>query len=67
MNEAQWRVGAASRQVQAREGAELEYPGRTATCPRGHSRVLPTRFSRAEFQLRCHDCGRSYTFRESPQ
>ena len=27
---------------------------------------LPTRFSRAEFDLRCHECGRVYRFREAP-
>jgi hypothetical protein len=59
-----WVIAARSRLQQQIGGAELSYPGRLATCPRGHVRVLPTRFSRREFMLRCDECGRSYSFRE---
>jgi hypothetical protein len=62
---AEWRVAASSRLRSEVDGAEVEYPGRLATCPRGHVRPLPTRFSRAEFELRCELCGRSYLFRET--
>lgn len=64
MSGQEWLVAAQSRLQQAVEGAELEYPGRLATCPRGHVRVLPTRFSVRQFDLRCTECGRSYAFRE---
>ena len=60
----EWQVGAVARQRELRAGADMEYPGRVAVCPRGHARVLPSRFSRKEFDLRCHECGRSYLFRE---
>jgi hypothetical protein len=59
-----WIVAASSRLQNELGGASVEYPGRVATCPRGHVRVLPTRFSRAEFLLSCEHCGRSYLFRE---
>lgn len=60
----EWLVAAASRLRHDVSGAAVEYPGRLATCPGGHVRVLPTRFSRSEFDLRCDACGRSYVFRE---
>jgi hypothetical protein len=60
----EWVVAAVSRLQQDVSGAEVDYPGRLATCPRGHVRVLPTRFSRREFDLRCGECARSYLFRE---
>lgn len=60
----QWLVAAQSRLRQEIGGEAVEYPGRLATCPRGHVRVLPSRFSRSEFELRCHECRRSYVFRE---
>lgn len=60
----EWVVAAQSRLQQQRGGAELDYPGRLATCPRGHVRILPTRFSRREFMLQCGECGCSYAFRE---
>jgi hypothetical protein len=60
----EWVVAAVSRLQQEVAGAEVYYPGRLATCPRGHVRVLPTRFSRREFDLRCVECGCSYRFRE---
>jgi hypothetical protein len=61
----EWTVAALSRLRSEVEGGSMEYPGRLATCPRGHVRTLPTRFSRAEFELRCDNCGRSYRFRET--
>jgi len=60
----EWTLVARSRLRQELGGESFEYPGRTAICPRGHVRVLPTRFSRSEFPLRCHECGRDYQFRE---
>lgn len=60
----EWVVAARSRLQQQVAGADLTYPGRLATCPRGHVRVLPTRFSQREFQLTCDECGRSFLFRE---
>lgn len=64
MGEDVWRVAALSRLQHHVAGTAVEYPGRLATCPRGHVRVLPSRFSRTEFQLRCDQCGRSYRFTE---
>jgi len=60
----EWLVAARSRLKQAVGGEEVEYPGRLATCPRGHVRVLPSRFSQPEFELTCHECRRKYLFRE---
>jgi hypothetical protein len=60
----EWLVAAQSRLRQDVAGQTVEYPGRLATCPRGHVRVLPTRFSRAEFKLSCEECRRAYVFRE---
>jgi hypothetical protein len=60
----EWLVAAASRLRHDVNGALVEYPGRLATCPRGHVRALPTRFSRSEFELHCAACGRTYLFRE---
>jgi hypothetical protein len=60
----EWVVAARSRLRHAVDGTAVEYPGRLATCPKGHVRVLPTRFSRSEFELRCEECGRNYPFRE---
>ena len=65
MSEAQWRIAAVSRLQQDIGGESVEYPGRLATCPKGHVRVLPTRFSKAEFELRCAECKRTYPFRET--
>jgi hypothetical protein len=59
-----WVIAAESRLQHAVEGATMEYPGRLATCPKGHIRVLPTRFSRDRFDLRCEECRRNYTFTE---
>lgn len=64
-SEGEWLVAAVSRLQQEVGGQELEYPGRLATCPHGHVRILPTRFSRAEFALNCDECGRAWTFRET--
>jgi hypothetical protein len=61
----EWHIAAQSRLQQDLESGEpVEYPGRLATCPKGHVRALPTRFSRSEFVLRCHACRRDYMFRE---
>jgi hypothetical protein len=60
----EWRVAAMSRLRQEVQGEALEYPGRLAACPHGHTREIPTRFSRSEFPLRCAECGRAYIFRE---
>ena len=60
----EWKIGAVSRLQQQVGGESLDYPGRIAVCPRGHARLIPTRFSRAEFELRCAECRRSYVFRE---
>ena len=60
----EWLIAAQSRLRQEVGGESVEYPGRLATCPRGHVRVLPTRFSKAEFELRCHECRRDYLFRD---
>jgi hypothetical protein len=65
VSKGEWQIAAVSRLQQDVGGQEVDYPGRMATCPRGHVRVLPTRFSRSEFELKCEECGRSYTFRES--
>ncbi|HSJ26438.1 MAG TPA: hypothetical protein VK929_17290 [Longimicrobiales bacterium] len=65
MEQAQWMIAAQSRLQQQVGGAELTYPGQLATCPRGHVRVLPTRFSQPEFMLWCDHCGRSYLYRHS--
>lgn len=62
--EQEWKIGAVSRQQQQVGGESLDYPGRIAVCPRGHARMIPTRFSRVEFELRCEACRRSYVFRE---
>lgn len=62
--EDEWAVAARSRVRQDLGGESVEYPGRTALCPKGHARVVPTRFSRSMFPLRCHECGRDYVFRE---
>ena len=64
MADGEWRVGAVGRQHEDRAGTEVEYPGRPAMCPRGHVRMLPSRFSKKEFELRCHECKRAYLFRE---
>jgi hypothetical protein len=64
MVDGEWLVAAVSRLRHEVSGASVEYPGRLATCPRGHVRVLPTRFSRSEFGLHCAACGRTYKFRE---
>jgi hypothetical protein len=61
----EWTIAAQSRLTQQVGGAALEYPGLLATCPRGHVRALPTRFSRREFPLRCHACNREYLFRDT--
>ena len=61
----EWKVAAVSRQRQELAGESLDYPGRLALCPRGHARLIPTRFSRAEFELHCAQCRRSYRFREA--
>jgi hypothetical protein len=60
----EWVVAARSRLQQQLGTESVEYPGRLATCPKGHVRALPSRFSRREFPLRCHTCRRDYTFRE---
>lgn len=61
----EWKVAAVSRQRQEVDGESLDYPGRLALCPRGHPRLIPTRFSRTEFELSCVQCRRSYRFREA--
>jgi hypothetical protein len=65
MAELEWTIAAHSRMQQHTEDAALEYPALLATCPRGHVRALPTRFSRREFPLRCHECRRDYVFRDT--
>jgi hypothetical protein len=60
----EWKIAAVSRQRQEIGGESLDYPGRLALCPRGHARLIPTRFSRAEFELHCAQCRCSYRFRE---
>jgi hypothetical protein len=65
MSEGQWRIAAVSRLQEDKGGESIEYPGRLATCPRGHVRVLPTRFSKREFELKCGECKRNYLFVES--
>jgi hypothetical protein len=60
----EWVIAALSRLQQQVGGTQVDYPGRLATCPRGHIRVLPSRFSRSEFELRCTECRTGYTFRE---
>jgi hypothetical protein len=60
----EWTVAAVSRQRQEIDGESLDYPGRLALCPRGHARLIPTRFSRIEFELHCPQCRRSYRFKE---
>jgi hypothetical protein len=67
MAEAEWVVAARSRLRQQKEDAALEYPGVLARCPRGHVRALPSRFSRPEFPLRCHECRRDYLFRSTTE
>ena len=63
--EGEWTVGAQSRLKQQLDEAPLEYPALLASCPRGHVRPLPTRFSRREFPLKCHVCKRDYMFRDT--
>lgn len=65
MADGEWTVAAQSRVQQQLEDAALEYPALLATCPHGHVRALPTRFSRTEFPLRCHTCRRDYLFRDT--
>jgi hypothetical protein len=60
----EWQVAARSRLQQEVGGESLDYPGRIALCPRGHARVIPTRFNRSEFELQCTECKCSYRFRE---
>jgi hypothetical protein len=60
----EWKVAAVSRQRQEIDGEALDYPGRLALCPRGHARLIPTRFSRVEFELHCPQCRRTYRFKE---
>lgn len=67
MQSSTWTVAALSRLQHEVSGTSVEYPGRLATCPKGHVRVLPTRFSRTEFDLRCNECGRAYPFRDVPE
>lgn len=55
-----WEVRAASRVAQDRDGQRLDYPGRIAECPEGHTRSIPSRFDAAEVVLKCGPCGRSY-------
>lgn len=61
----EWTIAAQSRLTHQVDNAALEYPALLATCPRGHVRTLPTRFSRREFPLRCHVCKRDYLFRDT--
>lgn len=61
----EWQVLAAARQQESRDGQVLEYPGRTARCPRGHLRLIPSRFDRPEVELTCTQCGRRYPLRQS--
>jgi hypothetical protein len=65
MADGEWTIAAQSRLKQQLGDAALEYPALLATCPRGHVRTLPTRFSRSEFPLRCHVCKREYLFRDT--
>jgi hypothetical protein len=60
-----WTIAAQSRVTQQLGEAALEYPALLATCPQGHVRALPTRFSRRDFPLRCHACERDYLFRDT--
>lgn len=56
----EWQVLSAARVNDERGGQSVEYPARTAECPYGHRRVIPTRFAGDAVMLTCRECGRSY-------
>jgi hypothetical protein len=56
----EWEVREAARVALEREGQSLDYPSRTAECPVGHRRPIPTRFDRPVVELRCRECDRVY-------
>jgi hypothetical protein len=56
----EWEIRAAARVALEREGQSLDYPSRTAECPAGHRRPIPTRFDRSVVELRCRECDRAY-------
>jgi hypothetical protein len=60
-----WTVMSAARLQQEMGGEAVDYPVRLAVCPKGHARSIPTRFSRAQFELKCPTCKRAYPFDES--
>ena len=56
----EWQVLSAGRITDERGGQNVEYPARTAECPYGHRRLIPTRFSGDKVELTCRECGRAY-------
>jgi hypothetical protein len=56
----EWEIGSVSRVALEREGQSLDYPSRTAECPEGHRRPIPTRFDSTVVELRCRVCDRAY-------
>ena len=55
-----WQLKTSARLQDNLDGQTLEYPGRVVECPRGHARVIPTRFDRPIAELTCRECGRTY-------